>query len=125
MCGSLFSEEELDGSSQADLLCLIAIAKVLDLERLSEVLREQRPRSSTGEASTGCLQWVQDAFAAAHMDGKCLKSYFKGDEWVDIERCAREYCRAKRRDGRFTDNGTWAKDSVSTYNFWERRETRT
>ncbi|KAK5115254.1 hypothetical protein LTR62_001454 [Meristemomyces frigidus] len=114
--------------AQAELLVRITVAKVVDNERLQTVLQNLRVRSRVGndctEPST-CAQWVKDAFVALRADSSCLKSLLDIEDWDVIERMAREYCRGKRREGRFSNDAMdwWRRENVSTFNAWENRET--
>ncbi|KAF2765495.1 hypothetical protein EJ03DRAFT_330883 [Teratosphaeria nubilosa] len=107
------------------MLIRVAVAKVADVELAKEVLRSLRPYGK-GESFSSCFEWVRVAFAALHAEPDCLKTYFDDDDWQWIEKCAREYCKSKRMQGRFaahTGTGNWKADEVSTFNAWEMRET--
>ena len=125
-----------------NLLARIAIAKVLDEQRVQTLLRalatEVKPRresqasndTSNLEASvTSCLTWVRSAWKTISDDPqRSLKTYFGSDDWDDIESRARKYVKRKRQQGRYnpsTDPGfvTWNPLEVPTWNYWENRET--
>lgn len=116
------SEEASD--VQATVLIRIAVAKVLDQELVGKILRSIGPPKQDGDYYT-CFHWVREAFAALHAEPGCLKSYFDEDDWTEMEKCAREYYRSKRRDGRFANGavGAWSSNEISTFNAWEKRET--
>lgn len=106
-------------------LIRITIAKVTNPERLTSLLRSiPIPDSSS---SYTCLSFIKAAYhilITDRMGGGCLKSYVNADDWKDIERCARKYCKKKRDQRRFTDaHGPWDLGCVSTFNYWENRET--
>ncbi|KIX05453.1 uncharacterized protein Z518_06325 [Rhinocladiella mackenziei CBS 650.93] len=125
----LYEEQDIPSHSAAQT-CLIrvAIAKVTDECRLQSVLREVCIQRD--DSAFNCLTWVREAFVRLHDDGKCLKSYLNSDDWKAVETCARTYCKRKRDVGRFQEtvpaNGAvnaWSMEKISTFNFWENRET--
>ncbi|OCT48482.1 hypothetical protein CLCR_04371 [Cladophialophora carrionii] len=108
-------------------LVRVAICKVSDEERLQSILRDMPIRGD--DSAFNCLTWVREAFRRLHDDGKAVKTYLKSDDWDDVEKCARKYCKRKRDAGRFQEgnnNGAaraWDVNQISTFNFWENRET--
>lgn len=111
-------------------LVRITCAKVTDEHRLQTLLRGVPVRED--DSAFSCLSWVRAAFTKLLDDGKSVKSFLKPDEWNAVEACARKYCKRKRDVGRFQDepNGAggyyrvqWDDDKISTFNFWENRET--
>jgi len=111
-------------------LVRIAVCKVTDEEHLQSILRSL-PIHEDDSAFT-CLTWVRTAFRKLHDDGKAVKSYLKAEDWDDVETCARKYCKRKRDAGRFQEDATtnnnggaagWDVKKISTFNFWENRET--
>lgn len=104
------------------ILVRVTVAKVLDMELLEDVLRSMpAPDEREGES---CCSWVRRAFEALHEEPGCLKSYLRPSDWKDVERTAREFCRIKRRRMRHADaEQLQMLDSISTWNFWEDRET--
>ncbi|KAK4569422.1 hypothetical protein LTR86_003185 [Recurvomyces mirabilis] len=112
----MFHEDDLSELplAQADLMVRITIAKVLDLERVQQALQNLRPRSS-GKGVYGqesCAQWTRNAIKALLSDPACVRSVLDIEDWDKVEKTARDYCKYKRRDGRFSDTaeGNWNKD---------------
>ncbi|KIW22169.1 uncharacterized protein PV07_12488 [Cladophialophora immunda] len=112
-------------------LVRVAVCKVTDEERLHSILRDLPIPAD--DSAFNCLTWVREAFCKLHEDGKSVKSYLNADDWQGVETCARKYCKRKRDAGRFQEgnavlnnNGgeaAWSVDKISTFNFWENRET--
>ena len=127
-----YEEQDVPSNSVAQkALIRVTVCKVTDEERLQSILRilpvpEEDP-------AFNCLSWVRDAFYRLHDDGKAVKSYLNAGDWNNVEACARKYCKRKRDAGRFQDgnatvnvNGMaadWDVKKISTFNFWENRET--
>ncbi|KAH9815323.1 fructosyl amino acid oxidase [Teratosphaeria destructans] len=110
-----------DTRSQDAMLIRVAVAKVTDMELAKEVLRSLRPYGK-GERFSSCFEWVRVAFSALHKEPGCLKTYFDDGDWLWIEKCAREYCKSKRLQGRFASHAAtsnWKAGEVSTFNAWE------
>ncbi|KIV97673.1 hypothetical protein PV10_01389 [Exophiala mesophila] len=111
-------------SAQAGLV-RIAIAKVTNEARLQSILRDiVVPQEDVG---FNCLTWVRDAFVRLHQDRKSIRTYLDDTDWPAVETCARKYCKRKKDVGRFQEDrrrpGTWNPEKISTFNFWENRET--
>ncbi|KIW93387.1 uncharacterized protein Z519_05992 [Cladophialophora bantiana CBS 173.52] len=112
-------------------LVRVAVCKVTDEERLHSILRELPIPGD--DSAFNCLTWVRQAFCKLHEDGKSVKSYLNADDWQAVETCARKYCKRKRDAGRFQEgngplnnnggNAAWSAEKISTFNFWENRET--
>ena len=122
----IYSEDDLLTHLPASTpLVRIAIAKVTNPDRLTDLLRTT-PVPSDSPSYT-CLSFIKAAYTILINDrrrGGCLKGYVNEDDWKDIELCARKYCKRKRDQRRFTDtHRSWNTDCVSTFNFWENRET--
>jgi hypothetical protein len=113
-----------DPRAQEALLVRVAVAKISNLERTTTILQSMRPYGKD-RTHYSCFNWVQEAFIALHSEPGCLKSFFNGSDWAWVEKCTREYCKSKRQQGRFNDNGIgrWNREEVSTFNAWEKRET--
>lgn len=125
-----------------NLLARIAIAKVIDEQRVQALLRtlaagiktEGEPRALTESSNlelsgVSCLAWVKSAWDTISSDSqRPLKSYFGPDDWEDIESRARKYVKRKRQQGRYNHSTeaadvTWNPAEVPTWNFLENRET--
>ena len=128
----LYGEQDIPSNTVVQKgLVRIAICKVTDEERLQSILREISIRAD--DSAFSCHAWVREAFYRLHDDGTAVKSYLKSEDWDDVEACARKYCKRKRDSGRFQDtdspfneNGpgvNWEVKKISTFNFWENRET--
>ena len=124
-------------------LIRIAIAKVTNPDRLTHLLRSlalalphshslSTPSSSSSDPSYTCLTFIKSAYQTLITSHpSCLKTYLNPSDWNDIEHCARKYSKKKRDQRRFTPdtnmnmnvNRRWDVDCVSTFNFWENRET--
>jgi hypothetical protein len=109
-------------------LVRIAVCKVTNEERLQSILRALPVPED--DSAFSCLAWVRSGFRKLHDDGKAIKTYLKSENWDDIETCARKYCKRKRDMGRFQDHGrdgapaaAWDVKKISTFNYWENRET--
>ncbi|KAJ9614332.1 hypothetical protein H2200_002468 [Cladophialophora chaetospira] len=112
-------------------LVRIALCKVTNEQRLQSILRSLPPREN--DSAFNCLTWVREAFTKLHEDGKVAKTYLKASDWEHVEACTRKYCKRKRDAGRFQEsndmadnNGAvpaWDVKKISTFNFWENRET--
>lgn len=142
----LYDETELSNDSHQSraILIRIALAKVLDEQRVIALLRSnalkidglannakgrQDSVSSLEVASRSCLSWVKSAWELLASDSqKPLKTYFAPEDWDDIDSRARKYVKRKRQQGRFQplaegDNVSWNVAEIPTWNFWENRET--
>jgi hypothetical protein len=108
-------------------LVRIAVAKVTDECRLQSLLRDIPVQEN--DSAFNCLSWVREAYFRLLEDGRSVKSYLKPEDWSGVETCARKYCKGKRDAGRFNDgplhhdNVRWDVEKISTFNFWENRET--
>lgn len=108
------------------VLVRIAIAKVKDVERLRNIVRHIKIDSR--DEAFNCYAWVKEAYLRIMEDGKSVKSYLGAEDWVAVEACARKYCKRKRDAGRFQAELTQGLErsigeKVSTFNYWENRET--
>ncbi|EXJ54342.1 hypothetical protein A1O7_09681 [Cladophialophora yegresii CBS 114405] len=127
----LYEEQDIPLSTGAQrCLVRVAVCKVSDEERLRSILRDMPIRGD--DSAFNCLSWVREAFRRLHDDGKAVKTYLKSDDWDHVEKCARKYCKRKRDAGRFQEgaavnnNGVappWDVKQISTFNYWENRET--
>lgn len=118
-----FAYEENDLSeapNAASILVRVTIAKVLDLELVSKVLRSITPPDE--EQGETCLTWLKQAFEALHETPGCLRSYLKPTDFREVEMCCREYCKLKRRQRRFAEDPELS-ELIPTWNFVEDRET--
>ncbi|KAK5943925.1 hypothetical protein PMZ80_003206 [Knufia obscura] len=141
-----FFYEETDLSQSPhqarNLLARIALAKVLDEQRVQALLRalaseikiRKASQASTDSSNLelsglSCLTWVKSAWETLSSDPqRSLKGYFGPDDWEDIESRVRKYVRRKRQQGRYTPSTepgavTWNPAEVPTWNYWENRET--
>jgi len=118
-----YEEQDMASSATAQrVLVRVAVAKVIDEPRLQSLLRELPVAED--DSAFSCLTWVKNAYLKLMADSKCLKSYLDEADWPAVERCAREYCKRKREQRRIQDQAaTWDAETVSTFNFWENRET--
>lgn len=128
-----YEEQDMPSHTAAQTgLIRVAVAKVTDEERLQSLLRELPVRED--DSAFNCLTWVREAFTRLLDDGKSVKSYLDSNDWNAVETCARKYCKRKRDAGRFQErtggapnnNGgarQWNVEKISTFNFWENRET--
>ena len=127
------------------LLIRIALAKVLDEQRVIALLRSnavitskdcqsstrgrQESTGSIETSSLSCLSWVKSAWELVSDNSqKPLKSYFGPDDWEGMDARARSYVKRKRQQGRFQtvvegQNVSWNVAEVPTWNYWENRET--
>lgn len=131
--GKYFYEEQDISSNPAVQtgLVRITVAKVTDESRLQALLREIPVRQD--DSAFNCLTWVREAFVKLLDDSKAVKSYLHSEDWKAVEACARTYYKRKRDAGRFQDNAdpnananqrnAWRSEEISTFNFWENRET--
>lgn len=139
----LYEETDLKESPHLarNLLARIALAKVVDEDRVPVLLRSLAQSlnlqskslrgsvDSARESNLTCLSFAKAAWEALAEDGqRPLKSYFGGDEWDGMEIRARKYVRRKRQQGRYSHNVetadvTWNAAEVPTWNYWENRET--
>jgi hypothetical protein len=102
--------------SPQSIIVRVAVAKIVDPERLAAILREIPVQQD--DTSWNCLSWVKDAFLRFVEDDKrCVKGYVVAKDWKDIERRTREYAKKKR------DSRRPSGDSIPTWNLWENRET--
>ncbi|OQO00336.1 hypothetical protein B0A48_13683 [Cryoendolithus antarcticus] len=122
----LYSSDDLveAPAARAALLCRISVAKVIDTAAVEATLRTLGPGNETDASTYTCFNWVQEAFLKLHEAG-CLKSYFDGSDWREVEKICRDYVREKRQQGRFVegDVGQWDNNAVATYCAWQYRET--
>ncbi|EXJ83179.1 hypothetical protein A1O1_06798 [Capronia coronata CBS 617.96] len=122
-----YEEQDIPSHAAAQTgLVRITVAKVTDESRLQALLREIPVRQD--DSAFNCLTWVREAFAKLMDDGRSIKSYLNSEDWKTVETCARTYCKRKRDAGRFQDSAAaevaaWRWDEISTFNFWENRET--
>ncbi|KAL2408356.1 hypothetical protein ABEF93_002042 [Exophiala dermatitidis] len=135
----LYEEQDIASTPAAQTgLVRITVAKVVDEARLRALLRDiPVPQHGDDDPTFNCLTWVREAFVKAIEDPKCVKSYLHAEDWKAVETCARTYCKRKRDLGRFhhppvqpeNDDANagiafpWSHDDISTFNFWENRET--
>ncbi|KIW14381.1 hypothetical protein PV08_07163 [Exophiala spinifera] len=130
----IYEEQDIPSNVGAQSgLVRVAIAKVTDQRRLQGLLRDMVLRED--DSAFNCLTWVREAFVKLLDDGKSVKSYLKPEDWSAVETCARKYCKRKRDAGRFRldnngnrrgggdANNRWNPEMISTFNFWENRET--
>ncbi|KAF2720659.1 hypothetical protein K431DRAFT_88585 [Polychaeton citri CBS 116435] len=119
----VYEENDLPTTPSAQtMLVRIAVAKVINADYVRDILRSL-PVAVDGVNDT-CLAWVQNAFTELHSKHGCLKSYLCEEDWKEVEMVAREYCKRKREQRRWTDaDGPWDMGNVSTYTFWQNRET--
>lgn len=123
-----------------NILARIALAKIVDEQRVIEILRSLAPvpdeKNTEGSqvssesddmssfSSMSCLSWVRSAWES--LSGDCqkpLKSYFGPKEWDSMESRARKYIKRKRTQGRFQTNIepehlNWNPDQICTWNYW-------
>lgn len=141
-----FYYEETDLSDNPhqsrSVLARIALAKIVDEQRVIEILRSLAPPTETdaagtsqssfdsdGVSSMSCLSWVKLAWENLSGDSqRPLKSYFGPKEWPSIEARARKYIKRKRTQGRYQANIdyedvniTWNPDEICTWNYWGKR----
>lgn len=125
----LYEETEISSSESHVPLVRITVAKVRDPARVTTLLRSVPPPKNA-ESDT-CLSWTREAFRLLISDRgsgastSCLSSYLKPADWEHVESRARKYIKRKRDMHRFDEDraGPWDRGSVSTWNFWENRET--
>ncbi|EXJ77194.1 hypothetical protein A1O3_10352 [Capronia epimyces CBS 606.96] len=123
-----YEEQDIPSHAAAQTgLVRITLAKVTDESRLRALLRDIPVRQD--DSAFNCLTWVREAFVKLLADGKSAKSYLHAEDWKAVEACARAYCKRKRDVGRFQEHSApaivhaWRWDEISTFNFWENRET--
>jgi hypothetical protein len=129
----LYEETDITTSESHIPLVRITLAKVRDPEGLTAVLRSVPVPSTNRTPDETCLSWTRVAFAALVSDkgrlsdsgGPCLSSYLKASDWEFIEERARKYVKRKREIRRWDreNPGPWDRGAVSTWNYWENRET--
>lgn len=129
----LYEESDLHDSESHIPLIRITLAKVRDQARLTSLIRSIPVPSGGGPPYETCLDWTRSAFQLLASDrggssggadgGPCLSSYLKAADWEHIETKARKYVKRKKDMRRFDRDGPWDRGSVSTWNFWENRET--
>ncbi|KEF57474.1 uncharacterized protein A1O9_05391 [Exophiala aquamarina CBS 119918] len=109
--------EDQDIASNPSLqngLIRVTVAKVTDEPRLQSIIRAIQIRED--DTAFNCLTWVREVFLKLHQD-----------DWNAVEACARKYCKRKRDIGRWQEDrvprGLWNMEKISTFNFWENRET--
>jgi hypothetical protein len=122
----VFEEQEISTSPSLQTgLVRVTVAKVTDEARLQSILRAIQVRED--DTAFNCLTWVREAFLKLHQDAKSIKTYLNADDWNAVETCARKYCKRKRDIGRWQEDrvprGLWNVEKISTFNFWENRET--
>lgn len=120
-----------------NVLARIALAKIVDEQRVIDILRSLAPTSRNFSASASqassdsddlsslsCLSWAKSAWESLSGDSqKPLKSYFGPGEWASIESRTRKYIKRKRVQGRYQANiepalVTWNTDEICTWNYW-------
>lgn len=122
-----YEEQDIPSNAGAQtVLVRVTVAKVVDEARLRALLRDIPLRED--DSAYTCHSWVREAFIKLLSDSKSVKSYLKSDDWNAVEACARKYCKRKRDAGRFVENSEgeanrWNPQIISTFNFWENRET--
>ncbi|KAK4942138.1 hypothetical protein LTR10_018030 [Elasticomyces elasticus] len=124
----VYEEQDIPSTAGAQtVLVRVAVAKVTDESRLEALLREIPLRQD--DSAYTCHTWVREAFIKVLDDNKSVKSYLKADDWNAVEACARKYCKRKRDAGRFVEDSNAGGmnqsngQMISTFNFWENRET--
>lgn len=120
-----------------NVLARIALAKVVDEQRLIDILRTLAPEMQCNSAGTSqtsfdsddlpplsCLSWTRLAWESVSGDPqRPLKGYLGPKDWPSIESRARKYIKRKRMQGRYQADidpadVTWKPDEICTWNFW-------
>lgn len=125
----LYEETDITTSESHMPLVRVTIAKVRDPDRLTALMRSVPIPSSTTEET--CLSWTHAAFDVLVGDrgsssaSACLSSYLKTSDWEYVEERTRKYVKRKRDIRRWDRDypGPWDRSAISTWNYWENRET--
>ena len=125
----LYEETDITTSESHIPLVRITLAKVRDCERLTALLRSVPTPSFATEET--CLSWTNAAFDTLVGDrgssgaSACLSTYLKPSDWEYVEERARKYVKRKREIRRWDRDppGPWDRGAISTWNYWENRET--
>ncbi|ETN43715.1 uncharacterized protein HMPREF1541_02874 [Cyphellophora europaea CBS 101466] len=128
----LYEETDIQASDEYVPLVRVTLAKVRNSERVTALLRTVEVPSTTSSAlECTCLAWTAAAFRLLVADkgsgnrSACLSSYLKPADWDHVEGRARKYVKRKRDVRRWDSEqpGPWDRKAVSTWNYWENRET--
>jgi hypothetical protein len=117
--------EEIDVSHRATnmLLVRIAIAKIVKVERVREILRATPIRQ--GETGWNCVGWVKEALQLLDTDGE-VPLGTRVIEWVKVRDAAMSYCNAKKAAHRFDGKAEGAAFDIErppTFDLTTNRET--
>lgn len=99
----------------------VLVAKVLEVDRLSAVLKQVPVRS--GEEGWNCVLWVKEALNLVSADDRCLGR--KVTEWKAVRDAAMDYVERKKAEGRFdvkVVRGNPAMTKAATYDLIEGKE---
>jgi hypothetical protein len=119
--GSQWVFEELSASMMTTKMILvrIMIAKIEDMDRLAQLLRQIPIRQ--GEPGWNCVLWVKEALSELEKSKKIIGTSVI--EWKAVRDAAMAYCQQKRDQHRFDGRGDFDTSRVSTFDLIQKKET--
>jgi hypothetical protein len=119
--GSQWVFEELSASMMTTKMILvrIMIAKIEDMDRLAQLLRQIPIRQ--GEPGWNCVLWVKEALSELEKSRKIIGTSVI--EWKAVRDAAMAYCQQKRDQHRFDGRGDFDTSRVSTFDLIQKKET--
>lgn len=118
----MYAEEDVELSSVYMLLVRIHVAKIGDMARLLELLR-QVPLRGGEKPVWNCIAWVREALQVLRDDGKVLGR--SSVEWQNVRDTAMWYVEKKAAEHRFdgkAEPGRFDTAEVPTYDMLSCRE---
>ncbi|KAF3893290.1 DNAJ domain containing protein [Trichophyton interdigitale] len=114
-----FEERECPLTPTNMLLVRVIIGKILDRDRLAEIMRNTPVRES--QPGWNCVVWVKEALESLANDPKALGTSVT--EWDRVRNAAMEYCQQKKDQHRFNAWSNFDMDKAPTYDLLELKET--
>ncbi|EFE44655.1 hypothetical protein TRV_00582 [Trichophyton verrucosum HKI 0517] len=115
----VFEERECPLTPTSMLLVRVIIGKILDMNRLAEILRNTPVRED--QPGWNCVAWVKEALESLANDSKALGTSVT--EWDKVRNAAMEYCQQKKDQRRFNAWSNFDMNKTPTYNLLELKET--
>jgi len=114
-----YEELEIGTAPTQMILVRVLIAKVINVERLGEILRTV-PLVQDDKDWT-CRIWVRDAIARLAAEKGVLGRSVT--DWATVENTAKQYVRKKKDQHRFDGTVEWDRRKVPTWDLIQKKET--
>lgn len=119
----VFEEIDIPLRAANMLLVRIAIAKIVKLDRVHEILRSIPIRQ--GEVGWNCVGWVKEALQLLDVDGEAPLGT-RVVEWVKVRDAAMSYCNTKKAAHRFdgkAEGAAFDNERPPTFDLMANKET--